>query len=52
MLALTLAGIAPSTQAAGAAPYDSLRIVSPRPDATVRDNKGDVRIVVRLSPPL
>lgn len=51
-LALTLTTLAPSTQAAGAAPYDSLRIVSPRPDATMRDNKGDIRIVVRLSPPL
>jgi len=52
MLALALAGLAPSIQAAGAQPYDSLRIVSPQPDATVRDNKGSVRVVVHLSPTL
>lgn len=51
-LALTLAGGAPSATAADAPPYASLRIVSPVADASIRDNRGMVRVVVRLAPPL
>ena len=51
-LALALAGLAPSAPAAGDQPYASLHIVSPQPNATIRDNRGTVRVVVQLVPPL
>ncbi len=38
--------------AAGAGEYDRLRVVSPPENATVRDNSGNVAVVVDVSPPL
>lgn len=51
-LALALAGVAPSAPAADDLPYGLLRIVSPLPDASIRNNRGTVRVVVQLVPPL
>ncbi len=51
-LGLTLAGFALPTPAADDQPYVSLRIVSPEPDETVHDNRGRVRVIVDLWPPL
>ena len=51
-LALSLAVVAPSGQAADDPPYRLLRIVSPVPDASIRSNRGTVRVVVELAPPL
>ena len=38
--------------APAASPYDSLKIVAPENDATIRDNQGVVRVQVALEPPL
>jgi hypothetical protein len=35
-----------------ASPYDSMKIVEPENDATIRDNQGVVRVGVVLDPPL
>lgn len=32
--------------------HQSVRIVSPEPDATVHDNNGDLTVMVEVSPPL
>lgn len=38
--------------AAQARAYDALRIAVPADEETVHDNNGDVRVIVRVSPPL
>ena len=35
-----------------ASPYDSVKIIAPENDATIRDNQGIVRVEVALEPPL
>ncbi|MGB7933213.1 MAG: DUF4124 domain-containing protein [Gammaproteobacteria bacterium] len=35
-----------------ASPYDSVKIIAPENDATIRDNQGVVRVEVALDPPL
>lgn len=51
--ALPVPGFSSSPKPAPAAsPYDSLKIVAPENDATIRDNQGVVRVEVALEPPL
>lgn len=51
-LALALAGVAPPAPAADDPPYRLLRITSPLPDASIHNNRGTLRVVVQLAPPL
>jgi len=41
-----------TTPAPVASPYDSVKIVAPENDATIRDNQGVVSVQVALEPPL
>jgi hypothetical protein len=51
--ALPVPGLSSSPKTAPvASPYDSLKIVAPENDATIRDNQGVVRVEVALEPPL
>lgn len=47
-----LAAAAMLAALAYAGSYDAVRIVAPNPDETVHDNRGDVAVVVGVSPPL
>jgi hypothetical protein len=42
----------PNTAAPVASPYNSVKIITPENDATIRDNQGIVRVEVALEPPL
>lgn len=43
---------APQEEPAKAGYYQKLSIVAPRPDETLRDNAGNVRVTVSIEPPL
>jgi len=51
--ALPVPGISSGQETAPvASPYDSVKIITPENDATIRDNQGVVRVEVALEPPL
>lgn len=51
-MALSVTAVASPASGADDAPYGLLRIVSPAADASLRNNRGTVRVVVQLAPPL
>lgn len=53
ILLVLLAACAPAFAWAGdTGGYDTVRIIVPQDDATVRDNEGNVDVAVEVSPPL